>query len=61
VFVCVERNRKASITVRPRRHRVEDDALMATAKQHSSPSPSTSASAVPIPQAFREQIDAFQT
>jgi acyl-CoA thioester hydrolase len=60
VFVCVEHIGTTSITYDHAAYRVEDDALMATAKATLVSISLHERKAVPIPQAFREQIEAFQ-
>jgi acyl-CoA thioester hydrolase len=61
VFVRVERIGRTSITYDHAAYRVEDDTLMATAKATLVCIALDERRAVPVPQAFRELIDAFQT
>jgi len=60
VFVRVERIGTTSITYDHAVHRVEDDALMATAKATLVCIALDERKAVPVPQAFRDQIEAIQ-
>ena len=60
VFVRVERIGTTSITYDHAAHRVEDDALMATAKATVVCIALDERRAVPVPQPFREQIEEFQ-
>jgi acyl-CoA thioester hydrolase len=60
VFVRVERIGTTSITYDHAVYRVEDDTLMATAKGTLVCIALDERRAVPVPQAFREQIEAFQ-
>jgi acyl-CoA thioester hydrolase len=60
VFVRVERMGTTSITYDHAVYRVEDDALMATATGTLVCIALPERKAVPIPQAFRDQIEAFQ-
>ena len=60
VFVRVERIGTTSITYDHAVHRVEDDTLMATAKATLVCIALDERKAVPVPGAFREQIEAFQ-
>ena len=60
VFVRVERIGTTSITYDDAVYRTEDDALMATAKATLVCIALHERKAVPVPQAFREQIEAFQ-
>jgi acyl-CoA thioester hydrolase len=60
VFVRVERIGTTSITYDHAVYRVEDDTLMATAKATLVCIALDERRAVPVPQAFREQIEAFQ-
>jgi acyl-CoA thioester hydrolase len=61
VFVRVERIGTTSITYDHAVFRVEDDTLMSTAKATLVCIALDERRAVPVPQAFRELIDAFQT
>ena len=60
VFVRVERIGTTSITYDHAAYRIADDALMATAKATLVCIALNERKAVPVPQAFREQIEAFQ-
>jgi acyl-CoA thioester hydrolase len=60
VFVRVERIGTTSITYDHAVYRIEDDTLMATAKATLVCIALDERRAVPVPQAFREQIEAFQ-
>jgi acyl-CoA thioester hydrolase len=60
VFVRVERIGTTSITYDHAVYRTEDDALMVTAKATLVCIALHERKAVPVPQAFREQIEAFQ-
>lgn len=60
VFVRVERIGTTSITYDHAAYRVEDDALMATAKATLVCIALGERKAVPVPAAFREQIEEFQ-
>jgi acyl-CoA thioester hydrolase len=60
VFVRVERIGTTSITYDHAVYRTEDDALMATAKATLVCIALHERKAVPVPRAFREQIEAFQ-
>jgi acyl-CoA thioester hydrolase len=60
VFVRVDRIGTTSITYDHAVYRVEDDALMSTAKATLVCIALDERKAVPVPQAFRDQIDAFQ-
>jgi acyl-CoA thioester hydrolase len=60
VFVRVERIGTTSITYDHAVYRVEDDALMSTAKATLVCIALDERKAVPVPQAFRDQIEAFQ-
>jgi acyl-CoA thioester hydrolase len=61
VFVRVERIGTTSITYDHAVYRVEDDLLMATAKATLVCIALHERKAVPVPAAFREQIEAFQS
>jgi acyl-CoA thioester hydrolase len=61
VFVRVERIGTTSITYDHAVFRVEDDTLMSTAKATLVCIALDERRAVPVPQAFRKLIDAFQT
>lgn len=60
VFVRIERIGTTSITYDHAVHRVEDDRLMATAKATLVCIALDERRAVAVPEAFREQIEAFQ-
>ena len=60
IFVRVERIGTTSITYDHAVHRVDDDALMATAKATLVCIALDERKAVPVPDAFREQIEEFQ-
>jgi acyl-CoA thioester hydrolase len=60
VFVRIERIGTTSITYDHAAYRIEDDALMSTAKATLVCIALEERKAVPVPQAFREQIQAFQ-
>jgi acyl-CoA thioester hydrolase len=60
VFVCVERIGTTSITYDHAAYRTDDDTLMATAKATLVCIALDARRAVPVPQALRDQIDAFQ-
>jgi acyl-CoA thioester hydrolase len=60
VFVRVERIGKTSITYDHAVYRAEDDTLMSTAKATLVCIALDERRAVPVPAAFREQIEAFQ-
>ena len=60
VFVRVERIGTTSITYDHAVHRIEDDMLMVTAKATLVCIALDERRAVPVPGAFREQIEAFQ-
>ena len=60
VFVRVERIGRTSITYDHAVHRVDDDKLMATAKATLVCIALDERKAVPVPQAFRDQIESFQ-
>ena len=60
IFVRVERIGTTSITYDHAVYRTEDDALMATAKATLVCIALHERKAVPVPQAFREQIETFQ-
>jgi acyl-CoA thioester hydrolase len=60
VFVRVERVGTTSITYNHSAYRSDDDTLMATAKATLVCIALDERKAVPIPRAFREQIEAFQ-
>jgi acyl-CoA thioester hydrolase len=60
VFVRVERIGTTSITYDHAVHRVEDDMLMATAKATLVCIALDARKAVPVPAAFREQVEEFQ-
>ena len=60
VFVRVERNGRTSITYDHAAYRTEDDTLMASAKATLVCIALDERKAVPVPEAFRDQIDAFQ-
>jgi acyl-CoA thioester hydrolase len=60
VFVRVERIGTTSITYDHAVYRTEDDELMATAKATLVCIALNERRAVPVPQAFRDQIEAFQ-
>jgi acyl-CoA thioester hydrolase len=60
VFVRVERIGTTSITYDHAVYRTEDDTLMVTAKATLVCIALNERKAVPVPQAFREQIEAFQ-
>jgi acyl-CoA thioester hydrolase len=60
VFVRVERIGTTSITYDHAVYRVDDDTLMSTAKATLVCIALNERKAVPVPQAFREQIEAFQ-
>jgi acyl-CoA thioester hydrolase len=60
IFVRVERIGTTSITYDHAVHRVDDDALMATAKATLVCIALDERKAVPVPQAFRAQIEEFQ-
>jgi acyl-CoA thioester hydrolase len=61
VFVRVERVGTTSITYDHAAYRTEDDVLMATAKATLVCIALDERRAVPVPRAFREQIEAFQS
>jgi acyl-CoA thioester hydrolase len=61
VFVRVERIGTTSITYDHAVYRIEDDTLMATAKATLVCIALDARRAVPVPGAFREQIEAFQS
>lgn len=61
VFVRVERIGKTSITYDHAAYRSEDDTLMATAKATLVCIALDERKAVPVPAAFREQIESFQS
>ena len=61
VFVRVERIGTTSITYDHAAYRTEDDVLMATAKATLVCIALHERKAVPVPNAFREQIEAFQS
>jgi acyl-CoA thioester hydrolase len=60
VFVRVERIGTTSITYDHAAYRIDDDALMATAKATLVCIALHERKAVPVPEAFRAQIEAFQ-
>ena len=60
VFVCVERIGTTSITYDHAAYRSGDDLLMATAKATLVCIALDKRKAVPVPQAFRDQIESFQ-
>ena len=60
VFVRVERIGRTSITYDHAAYRTEDDTLMASAKATVVCIALDERKAVPVPEAFRDQIDAFQ-
>jgi acyl-CoA thioester hydrolase len=60
VFVRVERIGTTSITYDHAAYRIEDDALMATAKATLVCIALDERKAVPVPEAFREQVEEFQ-
>ena len=60
VFVRVDRIGTTSITYDHAAYRIDDDALMATAKATLVCIALHERKAVPVPQAFRAQIEAFQ-
>ena len=60
VFVRVERIGTTSITYDHAAYRTEDDTLMATAKATLVCIALDERKAVPVPQAFRDQIESFQ-
>ena len=60
VFVRVERIGRTSITYDHAAYRTEDDTLMASAKATVVCIALDQRKAVPVPDAFREQIEAFQ-
>ena len=60
VFVRVERIGTTSITYDHAAYRIEDDTLMATAKATLVCIALDERKAVPVPEAFREQVEEFQ-
>ena len=60
VFVHVERVGTTSITYHHAAYRADDDTLMATAKATLVCIALDERKAVPVPQSFREQVEAFQ-
>ena len=60
VFVRIERVGTTSVTYDHAAYRVEDDALMATAKQTLVLIDPADRKPVPVPDAFRHQVTAFE-
>jgi acyl-CoA thioester hydrolase len=60
VFVRVERIGTTSITFDHAAYRIEDDALMVTAKSTLVSIDLNERHALPVPQAFREHVEAFE-
>ncbi|MFL5964309.1 MAG: acyl-CoA thioesterase [Gaiellaceae bacterium] len=60
VFVRVDRIGTTSITFDHAAYRLEDDALMVTAKSTLVSIDLNERQALPVPQAFREQVEAFE-
>jgi acyl-CoA thioester hydrolase len=60
IFVRVERVGRTSITYDHAAYRVDDDTLMATAKATLVCIALDERRAVPVPDAFRDQVDAFE-